>query len=190
MLTDELTRAGFDVVCFKGVGATCHRPIESAHVVPFATNSNLREALAALPRRDEIGAVFHAAALCDFRVKSVRGQNGAELAAQKIPSRLGEITLTLELVPKLLDDLRGLFPMAKLVAWKYELNGEREDAIAAGRRQLDSVHCTACVVNGAAYGPGFGVCLPNDELIPCVDKARLCDYLVQWLKRASGQNTN
>src|SRR5213592_2819055 len=76
LLANRLTRAGFEVLCFKGVGATCPLRVEGAQTAPFTTNENLRAGLTAVEGRGEIAAVFHAAALSDYRVKSVRSDDG------------------------------------------------------------------------------------------------------------------
>ncbi len=183
LLANRLTRAGFEVLCFKGTGATCPLRVESAQTVPFTTNENLRAGLAAVEGRGEIAAVFHAAALSDFRVKSVRADDGSEIAAAKIASRAGELTLTLEPALKLIGGLRELFPASRIVGWKYELNGAREDALAAAARQIADARTDACVVNGAAFGPGFGVCVPDGEPVFCADKPRLCAWLARWIER-------
>ena len=47
-----------------------------------------RKELERLEQREKIGAVFHAAALCDYRVKSVHSSCGATVAASKIPIRV------------------------------------------------------------------------------------------------------
>ncbi len=184
LLANRLTRAGFDVLCFKGVGATCPLRVEGARTVDFTTNENLRAGLAAVEARDGIAAVFHAAALSDYRVKRVQSSDGAEMAAAKIPSRAGELTLTLEPAPKLIGELRALFPASKIVGWKYELDGTRDDALASATRQIAIAKTDACVVNGAAFGPGFGVCEPGAETVFCADKPRLCAWLARWLERA------
>ena len=184
LLANRLTRAGFEVLCFKGVGATCPLRVEGARTVNFTTNENLRAGLAAVEERGEILAVFHAAALSDYRVKSVQSSDGAEITAAKIPSRGGELTVTLEPALKLIGDLRALFPASKIVGWKYELNGTRDDALAAAARQIATAKTDACVVNGAAFGPGFGVCESNAEPTLCADKPRLCAYLSRWIERA------
>ena len=46
MLANHLAKAGCDVVCFRGVGATCAEKVVGARVVPFATNDHLRTELA------------------------------------------------------------------------------------------------------------------------------------------------
>src|SRR5262249_37846721 len=79
-------------------------------------------------------------------------------AEPKILSRQGALTLRLEPAPKLILKLRGWFPQAWIAGWKYEVAGTREQALARGQRQLREARTDWCVVNGAAYGPGYGVC--------------------------------
>jgi phosphopantothenoylcysteine decarboxylase/phosphopantothenate--cysteine ligase len=67
--------------------------------------------------------------------------------------------LIVELVPtpKILAELRGWFPKTKIVGWKFEAEGKRADAIAAGRKQIADNRTDLCVVNGPVYGEGFGL---------------------------------
>ena len=59
--------------------------------------------------------------------------------------------------PKIISELRGWYPQAQLVGWKYELDGDRARVIDVARQQLAKNRTNACVVNGAAYGDGFGL---------------------------------
>jgi phosphopantothenoylcysteine synthetase/decarboxylase len=183
-LANTLAKAGFEVTCFKGVGATSQDRVIGARLVPFGTNQHLQGELEALPNREKVAAVFHAAALCDYRVKSVLSSEGAQVAATKIPSRAGELTLTLDPASKLIHNLRDLFPASRIVGWKYELVGSRADVIAAAIRQLSESRSDACVMNGAAYGGGFGFLEPHQKPVHFADKAPLCAHLVRWLKPA------
>jgi phosphopantothenoylcysteine synthetase/decarboxylase len=175
-LANALTHAGHAVTCFKGVGATTHERVESARVVPFSTNDDLLARLAAVERREEIDAFLHAAALSDFKVQ--RDGSGE----RKLSSRAGSFTLTLVPAAKVIAKLRGLFPRARIVGWKYELDGTREEALAKGARQIAENATDACVVNGAAYGHGFGVLRPGEPLVALEEKAALVAWLVQWLE--------
>jgi len=58
---------------------------------------------------------------------------------------------------KIISELRGWFPQAQLVGWKYELDGDRALVIDVARQQMAKNRTNACVVNGAAYGEGFGL---------------------------------
>lgn len=182
LLAAELSRAGHEVICLKGEGAVSHVDAGGARIVPFSTNADL------LARLHELGtggagAVFHAAALCDYRVKTVCGEDGAIMNAKKLPSRAGELTLTLEPAVKLLPGLRAIFPTAKLAGWKYELDGARGDAMAKAHEQLAACRTDACVVNGAAWGVGFGFVQPGRDVVSLADKPALCAFLSEWLAR-------
>lgn len=184
MLANSLAKAGFDVVCFKGVGATSPERVVGARVAPFATNDHLRAELEGLEHREKVDAVFHAAALCDYRVKSVQTREGTAVAATKIPSRAGELTLTLDPAPKLIHELRDLFPVSRIVGWKYELVGSRADVLAAAIRQFAESRSDGCVMNGAAYGAGFGFLEPQQKPVHVADRAALCAHLIRWLQTA------
>ena len=174
-LARALARAGHDVTCFKGVAATTQQSAEPARVVTFTTNDDLAAQLRALPGRGGISAVFHAAALADFKIEWARdGQ-------RKISSRAGAVTLTLVPSGKVIRELRELFPQARLVGWKYELDGTRPDALAKAERQLAENRTDVCVINGLAYGRGFGVCAAGQPPVHYADTAALCAWAVEWL---------
>jgi phosphopantothenate---cysteine ligase (CTP) len=181
LLTNRLARDGCEVVCFKGVGATCPAAVECATVVSFSTNEDLRQRLADLPARDEVAAVFHAAALCDFKIAKALDTDGNELVSAKIPSSLRQMQLILEPAVKLIFGLRALFPNSRIVGWKYELAGTRDDAITKAVKQIRDNKTDACVVNGTAYGAGFGYCDATGLLRHVEDKVQLCDFLAAGL---------
>ncbi len=181
LLANALTAAGHEVLCCKGAAATCHLPLERAELVTFTTNDDLRTRLHSVAEPGSITAFFHAAALADFRVKGAAFADCTPLSAAKISSRAGELTLTLEPAAKLISELRTLFPRSKIVGWKYELDGSREEAISRARQQIAESRTDACVVNGAAFGDGFGWCEWDSEVVPLASKTNLCTWLVQWL---------
>jgi len=174
-LARALARAGHDVVCFKGVAATTKESADPARVVPFTTNDDLAAQLRALDGRGEIGAVFHAAALADFKIE------WAHAGQRKISSRAGAVTLTLVPSNKVISELRGLFPAAQLVGWKYELDGTRAEVLAKAERQLAENRTDVCVLNGVAYGRGFGACAAGQPPVHLADAAALCAWAAQWV---------
>ncbi len=182
LLSAELSRAGHEVVCLKGEGAVSHADAGGAKVVPFTTNTSLLERLHEFSGQD-VGAVFHAAALCDYEVKGVHASDGTRMSARKIPTFFGELVVTLRPARKLLPALRGLFPAARIVGWKYELNGNHAAAETKAREQIVTNGTDACVVNGAAWGPGFGFVEPSREVVKLADKPALCVFLAEWIAR-------
>lgn len=181
-LANAFSAAGWPVICFRGEAATTPLPlVESVDVRAFSTNDDLATQL------ESVGfatAVFHAAALCDYEVADVRDGHGERLHERKIPSRAGELLLSLRPARKLLPELRGLFPEARIVGWKYELNGELADALHAGAHQLEDCGTDFCVVNGAAYGEGFGLLDPRGRVRHLADRDELCAALVALLPGA------
>ena len=158
LLARELHARGWDTICFRGEGSSSPAP-EEGEVRGFTTNESLAFALRELPRQPD--AFFHAAALCDFEVEEIEGAE----PQNKLSSCCESLVLRLRPAPKILPTLRGLFPAARIVGWKYELDGSRDDAIARARLQISECGTDACVLNGAAYGEGFGLVLPGAKEI-------------------------
>ncbi|MCL4785770.1 MAG: phosphopantothenoylcysteine synthase [Verrucomicrobia bacterium] len=183
-LCNALARAGFDVFCFKGSGATHPGPGERCHLSLFDTNDDLLELLAQTSASHEIAAVFHVAALCDYKVKRVEDDQGRGCQSAKIASRSDALTINLEPATKVIGKMRDLFPGSILVDWKYELVGTRDDALAKASRQMEDNGTDACVLNGRAVGSGFVFCqegLPPREF---GHKSELVQFLPAWQKEA------
>ncbi len=175
MLANGFAAAGCEVACLRSRAATTDvRLAAGVERVDFETNDELAAAL--LPRAADV--IFHTAALADFSVAEIRNLTGRELGAAKISSRAGGITIRLEPAAKVIASLREWFPKARIVGWKYELVGGREEALAAGRRQLAEARTDGCVVNGSAFGPGFGFLGPDGSLTDFASKAELVAGLV------------
>jgi phosphopantothenoylcysteine synthetase/decarboxylase len=183
LLAESFAEAGHQVICFRGVASTFSAPLWPVEVVPFTTNDDLALSIERLIKREEISMVFHAAALCDFRVREIRNEQDAPVHGEKISSRDGLLRVTLEPAPKLLEKLRRLFPASILVGWKYELDGSLDDVRAKGRRQIEECLTDACVLNGEAYGSGFGMVTRSGEQAHLPDKAALARHLVEWADR-------
>ena len=182
-LADRLAREGFEVFCLKGSAATYSGPGERAHLSVFDTNDDLLDLLEDIAQTHQISAVFHVAALCDYRIKTVQDQNGLECRSAKIASRSGSLNLVLEPATKVISRLRVLFPDSLLVGWKYELVGTRQEAVAKAWRQIEENRTDACILNGQAYGPGFGFCRPSQSILQYRHKGELVDSLSSWLSQ-------
>jgi phosphopantothenoylcysteine synthetase/decarboxylase len=183
LLAEGFAEASHTVVCFRGVASTFPPPLWPVEVIPFTTNDDLASGLQTLPAREEATILFHAAALCDFKIREIVDEKGNPVDGDKISSRTGALKLTLEPVPKLIASLRGMFPSSILVGWKYELEGSVDDVITKGRKQIDDCLTDACVLNGSAYGSGFGVISRSGEQTHLPDKAALCRFLIDWAER-------
>ena len=173
ILSQALQVAGWEVICLRGEGSTFPAPA-GIDVRVFSTNDSLAALFQSLPATPK--AIFHAAALCDFQVVSIEGAAGMK----KIPTRDGALTLHLEPAPKILPRLREWFPQAFIVGWKYELDGDRSEALAKGAAQIRECRTDACVVNGTSYGEGFGILLPDGTLMEVADKRGLAAALVDY----------
>ncbi|HEV7405246.1 MAG TPA: phosphopantothenoylcysteine decarboxylase [Chthoniobacteraceae bacterium] len=179
MLAGALVRAGFETICLRGVAATWPKRPPGADVRPFTTNDDLAAQLRQLGQEEPCAAFFHTAALADYRVTSIHNLQGERLTRRKTPTDLGPLTLRLEPASKILPQLRGWFPGAALVGWKYEVEGVRSQAAARAGRQIAECHTDACVLNGPTYGPGFGLLTPQGHVTHYATKTLLCHYLAR-----------
>jgi len=170
LLAEAFLKAGFDVLCFRGEAASFPAPA-GVDVRAFTTNESLAEGLQSLERAPDV--ILHAAALCDFVLEKIDGSDGLS----KFSSRAGSICLTLKPAKKVLPEMRGWFPEARIIGWKYELDGTREQAVSRGAAQIQEARTDGCVVNGSAYGPGFGLLLPDGSLAHFPDKSALAEHL-------------
>jgi len=189
-LADYLAAAGHEVTLLLGALATWTGPCRARRLERFTTVADLRQRLEARRSPDApspIDAVFHAAAVSDFRFGRLfeRLPSGEQriLTAGKLPTRAG--TLLAELVPtaKLIAELRGWFPTAFLAGWKFEVDGDRALVIERCRHQLQESRTDICVANGPAYGPGFGMVNGAGEVLQVPDLAALCATLESTLRR-------
>jgi len=159
-LANFLTEQGHDVSLLVGYYASFRGELRARSVETFTTTADLRARLEALSTQG-VGAVFHAAAVSDFTFGGLweRSESGELIrcAERKISTRKGMLLAELKPTPKIISELRGWFPHAQLVGWKYELDGDRALVIDVARQQMAKNRTNACVVNGAAYGDGFGL---------------------------------
>ncbi len=182
-LTSYLVSKGHEVTLLLGDQATCR---EATAPQFFTTTSDLREKLRAFSHQP-INAVFHAAAVSDFSFGKVwaRSAQGElkELKEGKISSRDGTLLAELLPTPKIIAELRQWFPKARLVGWKYEVDGIREDAIRQAEKQLGICLTDASVVNGPAYGEGFGLVLGGGEYTHLENNEQLFEELEKFIRR-------
>jgi phosphopantothenoylcysteine synthetase/decarboxylase len=168
-LATFLTRRGHKVTLLLGQQATFRGEREAEWLETFSTTANLRDHFQALARqpRQPVGGIFHAAAVSDFSFGAVwlRSPEGelTPIKSGKISTRLGTLLAELVPTPKIISELRDWFPQARIVGWKFEVDGDRAGVIALARRQLAECKTDACVTNGPAYGLGFGLVKPTGE---------------------------
>jgi len=175
-LANYLAARGHNVILLLGEQVNYAGERRAKEVEFFSTTADLRTKLKALSAI-KTDAIFHAAAVSDFSFGRIFGLDTAnklaEIKGRKISTRQGKLLAELLPTPKIIAELRGWFPRTKIVGWKFEVDGERADAVAAARRQLAECGTDLCVVNGPAYGEGFGLLgkkgkpahLPNPPLL-------------------------
>ena len=159
-LTNFLTDCGHTVTLLIGQQATFRGERRAQNVQTFTTTADLHRRLHALSE-EMVDAVFHAAAVSDFTFGKVwqRSAQGEmkELKSGKLSTRADGLVVELLSTPKIISELRGWFPHACLVGWKYEVEGDRSGVLATAEKQIAENRSNACVANGRAYGDGFGL---------------------------------
>jgi phosphopantothenoylcysteine synthetase/decarboxylase len=173
-LAQRFSAAGDKVELFLGRGAICRS--ETARY--FQTNEDLHRLLSEVPQREHVDAVLHAAALSDFGVAKTLVP-GANSQAAKMSSEAGPIELRLVPKSKLIRNLRDLFANSYIVGWKFELDGTPMDVVREGMRQIEVNRTNACVLNGNAFGPGFGFCTGLGLVSTLPTKDAISDWLVE-----------
>ena len=174
-LADCFGRAGHQVTLFLGQGAI----FRQTGAIAFERNEDLDALLEGVEEPARVDLVLHAAALSDFGVEHVSEQ-GACSTASKIASDARSLELRLVPKPKLIGKLRGLFPSAFIVGWKLEFEGDRADTIREAKKQIRENHTDACIVNGPAFGAGFGFCLMEGLTHSIATRRELAEFLLQF----------
>ncbi|MGZ4965043.1 MAG: phosphopantothenoylcysteine decarboxylase domain-containing protein [Limisphaerales bacterium] len=188
-LANFLTKRGHEVELLLGESATWCGEQKAKKIQRFTSTQDLCDRLEKLAS-PEIDAVLHAAAVSDFKLGKtwMRDEKGelVEIKSAKISTRDG--TMLAELVPtaKIITRLRAWFPNACIVGWKYEMEGEQKSVQEKALRQLDDNNTDACVMNGRAWGSGFGLYLrlqSKDALVSNLKDANaLYEGLYTFLK--------
>ena len=175
-LAAHLNARGHEVVLLLGVQSTWAGERRAHRLEPFTTTADLQERLGALAS-DAVDAVYHAAAVSDFCFGNLwRRSDAGELIsvrAGKIPTREGTLLAELRPTPKIIARLRDWFPRARLVGWKYEVDGTRETVLHLALSQIRESRTDVCVANGPAYGPGFGLVRAHGPGEHVADRAAL-----------------
>jgi phosphopantothenoylcysteine decarboxylase/phosphopantothenate--cysteine ligase len=184
-LVNFLAAHGHEPTLLIGQNATYRGERHAGQVETFTTTANLRDRLRALAS-DAVGAVFHAAAVSDFAFGKVwrRSPQGelTELKAGKISTRQGTLLAELAPTPKIIAELRQWYPKARLVGWKYEVEGGRAGVVRLAEHQITECRTDACVANGPAYGAGFGLVQTGGEFTHLPDMAALFAALEELLR--------
>jgi phosphopantothenoylcysteine synthetase/decarboxylase len=183
LLARKFLSAGHDVELLLGRAAIWR----SDTAKYFQTNEDLDRLLSGIADRDGVDAVLHAAALSDFGVAGTK-VSGALSRAAKISSEAESIEIRLLPKIKLIRRLRDLFPDAYIIGWKFELEGLPADVLQEGLQQIDLNRTNACILNGRAFGAGFGFCTRRGLVRTCQTKEALSVLLVEVLSENVAPN--
>ena len=169
-LVSFLSGRGHHVTLLIGQPATWRGERNATEVHTFTTTDDLLERLRKLSATD-VQDVFHAAAVNDFKFgnvwQGIPGERMRRVRANKIPTRSENLLVELRPTAKVIAELRGFFPNAILVGWKFEVDGSQKAAIEKAERQIAENSTNACVANGAEYGAGFGIVTGKGKVAHC-----------------------
>jgi phosphopantothenoylcysteine decarboxylase/phosphopantothenate--cysteine ligase len=185
-LANFLAARGHKVILFVGEMATYSGERKAQRVEMFTTAADLGAKLKLLsPKRPD--AIFHAAAVGDFSFGRIFAPDAANKlveikGAKKITTQQGKLLAELLPTPKIISELRGWFPKTKIAGWKFEADGKRADAISAAQKQIADCATDLCVVNGPAYGEGFGLAGKRGEPAHLPNPPVLFDALENFLR--------
>lgn len=185
----------FEVYFLRGYYAIDLTAVEADHYIQFTTTQDLAFKLQEVAKeQSEMDLVLHAAAVSDFRVGKIRWSDpdSAQVHSEQeesVGQRLGKLgtrsgSFWMEMVPtqKILPKLPEWFPNAQIAGWKYEVDGDVDSTWSKARRQLEECQTHACVVNGPAYGKGFGLYWPGGKCQEAgEDVSSLVDALLKGL---------
>jgi phosphopantothenate---cysteine ligase (CTP) len=175
-LADFLAKKGHEVVLMRGSQSTFCGSTQAQVTEVFTTTTDLEHRLKARAK-DTVNAVFHAAAVSDFCFGRIwekdAGEQLVEIHTGKLTSRAGPLLAELLPTTKLIHALRGWFPQACVVGWKYEIDGSKASTLDKARQQIADHQTHACVANGPAHGPGFSLVCDNGLTLDCQDRLEL-----------------
>jgi phosphopantothenoylcysteine decarboxylase/phosphopantothenate--cysteine ligase len=182
ILAQAFQESGHEVSLFLGRLSQFRLP----QAASFDRNEDLQRMLREMNESKSVNVVLHAAALADFQVVAVRAGN-IDVGLEKIGSEHETLSVELAPKPKVIAGLRDLFPNALIIGWKLELEGSRDDLIGEAARQVKKNRTDACVINGRAFGEGFGFCTPEGLQGVFSSKPELASFLVQWAERLTSE---
>jgi phosphopantothenoylcysteine decarboxylase/phosphopantothenate--cysteine ligase len=181
-----LAARGHSVTLLLGEQATYRAPSATHKTEEFSTTANLMSQLQTLSRAN-IDAVFHAAAVSDYSFGKIwlRSSSGemAEIKSGKIATRDGSLLAELVPTPKIIANLRDWYPSARLIGWKFEVDGNRASVAQLAERQVAECHTNASVANGRAYGEGFGLVTGAGKCAHLADKPALFTALETFVAK-------
>jgi phosphopantothenate---cysteine ligase (CTP) len=175
---------GHSVTLLLGEQATYRVESPTHKTLPFTTTADLMSQLQTLSR-SPIDAVFHAAAVSDYSFGKIwlRAPSGDlnEIKSGKIATRDGTLLAELIPTPKIIASLREWYPTARLVGWKFEVDGNRANVINLAERQIAECRTNASIANGRAYGEGFGLVTGPEKSLHLPDTTTLFTALEKFI---------
>jgi phosphopantothenoylcysteine synthetase/decarboxylase len=180
-LTNYFTARGHEITTFMARNRTCPGDLHCRKEIPFTSGAELLNFLQLEAAQSQPQALFHLAALGDFRVDEILDRDNKPLNEKKLSSSHPEIRLILKPAPKVIRQLRRIFPMARLIGWKYEVFPPGQEAVNRAMKQIRDCETDACVLNGPAVGYGYLFCREGSKPVGLPDRQALAEELASYL---------
>ncbi len=177
-----LSARGHAVSLLIGQQATWRGERHAGHIETFTTTANLRERLQALAAQPApVDAVFHAAAVSDFAFGQIWRRFPQEGTRRSLPGRSPPATAPCWRSwcprPRSCPNCAVGFPTPNWQVGNTKWTRAHAEALILARRQIEECRTDACVLNGPAYGPGFGLVLPDTQCRHLADPPALFEAL-------------
>ena len=170
-----------ELIAVRGEGATAPA---SFPYYSFKTNQDLQARLIELSTKFQPDLLLHCAALSDYEILSLSTSHSENpLSASKISSHHDSLSIHLKPAPKILPQLKTWFPSATIVGWKYELEGTEQEAISKAQNQVIQKQADYSIINGKAYGAGFGICAADRVLYPHLNPIELSKTVLALINK-------
>ena len=173
--TDALIKSSHEVTLLLSESARFTPKTKGAKIHTFTTASTLATKIKKIADGN-ISVIFHMAAVSDFSPTNPR--------KGKIDSS-NKLSIQLDTTPKIINELRNWYPESILFGWKYDVEGNQESMIVKGNEQMTRCHTDYCVLNGPAYGTGFG--LLKENITHCPTRKHLIDHVLTLLQQPQSQ---
>jgi phosphopantothenate-cysteine ligase len=130
-----------------GIGAVLPRT-DKAEIAPVSDTDSVIDAVKTILSKNDVDGIIHAMAVSDYRVKSIKTKDGAELErSQKISSGEKELVLTLEATPKIISFFPRLSPRAALAGFKMLCGVTKKTLIDSAYELLKKNNCEFVIAN-------------------------------------------
>jgi len=168
--TDALIKSNHEVTLLLSESARFRPNTKGAKIHTFTSANSLKTQIKEIANGN-ISVIFHMAAVSDF--------SPTKFHKGKIDSSC-KLSIQLDTTPKIINELRSWYPESIIFGWKYDVEGDQESIVDKGHEQMTRCRTDFCVLNGPAYGAGFG--LLKESITHCPTQELLIEHILTLLQ--------